>query len=57
MTTSQMIGAALLASPFLGMTALMVAEGGWGLAARVWGVTIAIFGVIVAGVFLLAGGR
>ena len=49
-------GAALIATPFIAITAMMVIESGWLDAAIVWGITLGVCGFIGVGVALLAYG-
>ena len=49
------IGMALIASPFIALTVVLVKLGGWQAAAFVWGVTLAILAVIAASTYLIDG--
>lgn len=50
---STIIGASLIATPFVLVTWLMVYESGWAAAAKTWLVTMTVVACIAAGVFLL----
>lgn len=51
------IGIALVASPFVAMTAVMATVGGWQMVAAVWGFVILLVGVIVLGLYLIEQGK
>lgn len=49
------IGAALVASPFILLTALIYKAGGWLDVVLVWGTTFVILGMVIGGVVLMSG--
>jgi hypothetical protein len=49
----KIIGAAMIATPFVAMTALMVAEGGAAMAVSVWAFVIIVVALVVGGLALL----
>jgi len=55
MTHTQILGAALLSLPLIGIFAAQVYIAGWWVTAAVWFFAIAATGIIVAGAFLLTG--
>lgn len=57
MTAAQILGALLVASPFIALAVVSVRELGWGGLFAVFGGTAAIVAVICAGAYLLTGGQ
>lgn len=51
------LGWVLISSPFVGLTVVMLATGGIGMAATVWGAVLAVVGVLFAGMHLIDSAR
>jgi hypothetical protein len=57
MTAAQILGALLVASPFIVLAVVAVRELGWGALLAIFGGTAMTVAVIYAGMYLLTGGQ
>jgi hypothetical protein len=53
MTLFNGVGVAVLAAPFVAITAVMVRESGWTVAAGVWLITLSIIGFLGVGIYMV----